>query len=67
MILTDKVYTVLKWFCIVFMPAFTTFFGIVGTTLGFQYTEQILTIMTAFTTFLGGLVGVSSMNYKKGE
>ena len=63
--LSDGQYNFLKWFVIVFMPAFTTFVGVVGTAINWGPVELVLIILTAFTTFLGSLIGVSNMNYKK--
>ena len=63
--LSDEQYNFLKWFVIVFMPAFTTFVGVVGTAVNWVSVDLVLIVLTAFTTFLGSLIGVSNMNYKK--
>lgn len=63
--LNDKLYDILKWIAQVFLPAFITLYGVIGTTCNIPYVEQTLTIMVAFDTFLGTLLGVSSLNYKK--
>lgn len=63
--MSNKLYDVLKWIALVFLPAFTTFYGVLGTTLNIPYVQETLTIMVAFDTFIGTLLGVSSMNYKK--
>lgn len=63
--LPDSVYTVLKWISLVFLPAFTTFFGVIGATCNIPHTQEILTIMVAFDTFLGTLLGVSTSIYNK--
>lgn len=63
--LTNEQYNFLKWFVIVFMPAFTTFAGVVGKAINLGAIDLILIILTAFTTFLGSLIGVSNMNYNK--
>lgn len=61
----DSTYRVLKWIALVFLPAFTTFTGVVLNCFKVEYTDIILTIMVAFDTFLGTLLGVSSVNYYK--
>lgn len=66
-VLSDKAYRILKWQVLVFIPAFTTFYGVVANTLGIPYTDIVLTILIAFDTFLGSLIGVSTVNYNKGE
>lgn len=63
--LSNKTYDILKWISMVFLPAFTTFYGVLATTCGFPYTQETLTIMVAFNTFLGTLLGVSSAQYQK--
>ena len=63
--LNDKVYDVLKWIAIVFLPALITFAGVVMNCFNFQYTDIVLTIAVAFNTFLGTILGISSIQYKK--
>lgn len=63
--LPDDVYNTLKWIALVALPALTTFYGVVGTTLNIPYTSEVLTIAVAFDTMLGTLLGVSAANYDK--
>ena len=63
--MSNKIYDVLKWVAIVFLPALTTFVGVVLTSLDIGNSEVVLTIMTGFATFLGAILGVSNINYKK--
>ena len=63
MILSDKVYDVLKWVTLVFLPALTTLVGVVLNCLNISNMEVVLTIMTAVTTFFGAVLGISNMNY----
>lgn len=65
--LSNKMYDCMKYFSMVFLPAFITFYGVLGATCGFPYVQETLTIMVAFNTFLGTLLGVSSAQYHKGE
>lgn len=62
----NKTYDRLKWIAIAFLPAFTTFLGVVLKSFNVQSTDIILTIMSAFATFLGTILGISNINYKKG-
>ena len=61
----DKIYDVLKWVCIVCLPAVSTFIFAVGGIFGWQYTEQIVGVIAAVTTLLGALIGISTANYNK--
>jgi hypothetical protein len=63
--LPDKVYDILKWIVLVFLPALTTLVGVIGSVYGWANLEPILTIMTAVTTFLGAILGVSTAQYNQ--
>ena len=63
MMLSDKTYDFLKWMVWLFLPALTTFVGVLGQTLGWSDVDTIVTIMTAFTTFLGMITGLSNKSY----
>lgn len=63
----NKTYDVLKWVAQVVLPALITFYGVVGVTCDIPYTEQILTISTAFDAMLGTILGISSSNYKRSK
>lgn len=65
--LSNKAFDTLKWFSMIFIPAFITFYGVLGATCDFPYVQETLTIMVAFNTFLGTLLGISNVNYKKGD
>ena len=63
--LNNKVYDILKWIALVFIPALITFYGVVGHVLNIPYTDVVLTIMGAFDVFMGSLLGISSAQYNK--
>ncbi|MCR4580954.1 MAG: phage holin [Bacilli bacterium] len=63
--MSNKVYDVLKWITLVFMPALITLTGVILNCFNVQNADVILTIMTAVETFMGSLLGVSNINYKK--
>ena len=63
--LKNETYDLLKWIVQVFLPAFITFAGVVGQTMGWVYTDTFMTLVGAFTLFLGTLLGISNSNYKK--
>lgn len=65
--MSNKVYDVLKWITLVFLPALTTLVGVVLNTFNVGCTDIVLTIMTALTTFMGTVLGISNINYKKKE
>jgi len=65
--MSNKTYDALKWIAMVFLPALTTFVGVILNSFNVPGTETILTIMIALDTFLGSLLGISSINYNKGD
>lgn len=65
--LDNKTYDLLKWLVLIFMPAFITFVGVIGQTLQAAWLAPSLTILTALNTFLGTLIGVSSISYSSKE
>ena len=65
--MSNKTYDILKWITLVFLPALTTFVGVILNCFDCEYTDIILTIMIGFDTFLGSLLGISNINYKKGS
>ena len=65
--LSNKTYDVLKWLVWVFLPALGVFLGVLGQSFGWANTDTVLTILTAFTAFLGAITGVSNREFNKEE
>ena len=63
--MSNKVYDVLKYIALVFLPALTTFIGVILQCFDVGCTDIVLTIMTAFDVFLGAVLQISNANYKK--
>ncbi len=61
--MSNKVYDVLKYIALVFLPALTTFVGIVLKCFDVPYTAIVITIMTGFDAFLGEILRIQSKNY----
>lgn len=59
----DKLYEILKWVSCIVLPALTTLYGVIGTTFEIPYTQQVLMIMPAISTFIGSLIGISTAKY----
>ena len=62
--LNDKVYTILKWTLIIFVPALITLIGTLGKIYDFN-TDTIVLTIGAIATFLGAITGISNYNYNK--
>lgn len=63
--MSNKVYDVLKYIAQIFLPALTVFVGVVLKCFNVEYTDIVITIMTAFDAFLGSVLMISSNNYNK--
>lgn len=63
--LNDKLYKVFKWGLIIFVPALLTLIGTLGQIYEFD-TEKIVLTISAVSTFLGVITGISNYNYTKG-
>lgn len=65
-ILSDKAYDILKWVALVLLPALgALYFGLAGI-WGFPYGEQIVGTITVIDTFLGVILGISTVQYNTG-
>lgn len=62
--LNNKIYDILKWALIIFVPALITLIGTLGQIYKFD-TEIIVLTISAIATFLGAITGISTYNYKK--
>ncbi len=64
MLLSDKVYNVLKWIALIALPAVGTLYFALANVWGLPYGEQVVGTVTAIDTFLGALLGISTAAYK---
>lgn len=62
--LPDNVYNILKWACLIAVPALITLISTLGTIYGQDMTTVTATI-GAVATFVGALIGISNSNYYK--
>lgn len=63
--MNDKVYNILKWIAQLLLPAIGTLYFALAGIWGFPYAEEIVGTITAVDTFLGVVLGLSSMTYHK--
>lgn len=61
--LPDKIYDVLKWVVLLFMPALGTLYFALSSTFGLPYGEQVVGTISAVCTFLGTILGISNVAY----
>ena len=65
--MSNKVYDVLKWIALIFLPAVSAFYFALSGIWGFPYGEEVVGTIAAVEVFLGALLQISSSNYKKIE
>ena len=63
--LSNKVYDALKWIALILLPAAGTLYFALSGIWGLPYGEQIVGTITAIDTFLGAILGISTLNYNK--
>lgn len=63
--MSNKMYDILKWIAMVVLPAIATLYFALAGIWGFPYGEEIVGTITAIDTFLGALVGITSVKYNK--
>lgn len=67
MTLNNNVYTAIKWVVLIVLPALSTLVGVLGKAYGWGGTDLAVITLTAFTTFLGTITGLSAASYNKQE
>lgn len=64
--MSNKVYDTLKWIAMILLPAVGTLYFALASIWGLPFAEQIVGTITAFDTFLGVILGISTYQYNKG-
>ena len=65
--MSNKVYDAIKFIAQIVLPALATLYFALASIWGLPYGEQIVGTITAIDTFLGAILGISSMQYNKGN
>ena len=66
-ILNDKTYDILKWVALILLPAMgALYFGLAGI-WNFPYGEQVVGTITVIDTFIGAILGISTVQYNRKE
>ena len=63
--MSNKVYDILKWIAMYLLPALGTLYFALSAIWGLPYGEQIVGTITAIDTFLGVILGISTVQYNK--
>lgn len=63
--MSNKTYDLLKWIAQILLPSLGTLYFALAGIWDLPYGEAIVGTITAIDTFLGCLLGISSINYNK--
>ena len=61
----NTMYDILKWIAQILLPALGTLYFALSKIWGLPLATEVVGTIAAVDTFLGALLGLSSMNYKK--
>lgn len=65
--LSNKAYDILKWVCIIVLPAIATLYMGLAKIWDLPYETEIPQTITVIDAFLGAILGVSTIQYNKDE
>lgn len=65
--LSNKAYDILKWVCIIVLPAIATLYMGLAKIWDLPFETEVPQTITVVDAFLGALLGVSTINYNKDE
>ena len=65
MLMSNKVYDVLKWIALVLLPALGALYFGLANIWGLPYAEEIVGTVSVIDTFLGAILMISTNEYNK--
>lgn len=65
--MSNKTFDILKWVCMIVMPAVITLYTTLSTLWGWPYADLVVGSMAAVNTFVGAVLGISAINYTKAK
>jgi hypothetical protein len=65
--MSNKLYDILKWIAQYLLPALGTLYFALANIWGLPYAEQIVGTITAVDAFIGVLLGISTVYYKRNQ
>lgn len=61
----NRVYDILKWLCLIALPALSVLYSALAGVWGWPYSQEIATTINAVVAFAGALIGISTASYNK--
>ena len=65
--LKDSTYNLLKWICLIALPALAVFYAVIAKIWGLPFEAEIPATINAVAVLIGALIGVSHLSIKKEE
>jgi len=63
--LPDKLYNILKWICLIALPALAVFYFTLAKIWGLPYEAEIPATINAVAVLIGALIGISQITINK--
>ena len=63
--ISDTWYIILKWVCLICLPALTTAYVALSAIWGWPFADEIAKTSAAICTLIGALIGISTAEYYK--
>lgn len=63
--LNNRVYDILKWMCLIALPALSVLYAALAGVWGWPYAQEISTTINAVVAFVGALIGISTASYNE--
>ena len=63
--LPDKIYNILKWLCLICLPALAVLYFTLSKIWNLPYGAEIPATINAIAVFVGALIGISQISYNK--
>ncbi len=63
--MSNKTYDILKWVAQILLPALGALYFALAKIWGLPYSNEVVGTITAIDAFLGALLGISTIQYKK--
>jgi hypothetical protein len=64
--LRGRAYDILKWFVVIVLPAIAALYFALGQIWGLPKPTEVVGSITIITTFLGTILGISTVSYNRG-
>lgn len=61
--LSNRLYDILKWICLILIPALTTLYVTLDSIFGWGYGSIVAKVSSAVCVCIGGIIGISTAQY----